>query len=64
MTLAENNLGIAILPASMREMSDKIYACQIEGAKLETEILLAWRNEKMPREVKEFLEDTTQFAEK
>ena len=45
-------------------MSDKIYACQIEGAKLETEILLAWRNEKMPREVKEFLEDTTQFAEK
>lgn len=64
MTLAENNLGIAILPASMREMSDKIYACQIEGAKLETEILLAWRNEKMPREVKEFLKDTTQFAEK
>lgn len=64
MTLAENNLGIAILPASMREMSDKIYACQIEGAKLETEILLAWRNEKMPREVKEFLEDTTRFAEK
>lgn len=56
MTLAENHFGIAILPASMQEMSDKIRALPIEGAELETEILLAWRREKMPREVKEFLE--------
>ena len=57
MTLAENNLGIAILPASMQDMSDKICACRIEDAKLETEILLAWRNEKLPQEVQKLLEE-------
>ncbi len=56
MTMAEKGLGIAILPASMRELTDKIDVCDINGADLTTEILLAWRRGRMPREVIAFLE--------
>lgn len=56
MTMAEKGLGIAILPASMRKLSDQMQSCDILDADLTTELLLAWRKGRMPEEVKAFLE--------
>ena len=56
MTLAENGLGIAILPASMRPLADKCSVYKIDSNELITEVLLAWNKEKMTDEIKEFLE--------
>lgn len=56
MTMAEKGLGIAILPESMLRLSDRLKACRISDAELDTEILLAWRKEKLPAEVQEFLD--------
>lgn len=56
MTLAEKGLGIAILPASMRQLSDIMESCDIVDANLTTELLLAWRKGRMPEEVKAFLD--------
>lgn len=55
MTMAEKGLGIAILPATMQEQSSVLKSCQITGADLATEILLAWRKEKLPEEIMDFL---------
>ena len=41
MTMAEKGLGIALLPASMLNLSHKLKACTITDADLTTEILLA-----------------------
>lgn len=56
MTIAEKGLGIAILPESMMNLSSKLIACDISDADLTTEILLAWRKERLPAEVRNFLE--------
>ncbi|WP_302440040.1 LysR family transcriptional regulator substrate-binding protein [Anaerobutyricum hallii] len=56
MTLAENGLGIAILPASMRPLADKCFVYKIDSDELITEVLLAWNKEKVTDEIKEFLE--------
>ena len=55
MTLAEKGLGVAILPASMLGLSDKLKACTVTDADLTTEILLAWRKGRLPAEVQDFL---------
>ena len=47
MTLAENGLGIAILPASMRPLADKCFVYKIDSDELITEVLLAWNKEKV-----------------
>ena len=57
LTFAERGLGVAILPASMEELSQKICTCEITGADLMTEILLAWRQERLPAEVQNFLNE-------
>ncbi len=57
MTLAEKGLGVAILPASMGKLTDKIKAYDISDADLITEILLAWRKERLPEEVSAFLRE-------
>lgn len=57
LTLAENGLGTAILPASMRQLSEKTCAREIHGTDFVTEILLVWRDEKLPAEVQMFLEE-------
>ena len=56
MTMAEQGLGIALLPASMLSLSPKLKACTISGADLTTEILLAWRKGRLPSELQDFLE--------
>lgn len=56
MTMAEKGLGIAILPASMQALSSKLKSCTISDADLTTEILLAWRKERIPDEIQNFLE--------
>ena len=53
-TLAEHGLGVAILPSSMRELNPCLYAYSIKDTNLSTEILLAWRNERIPVEVEKF----------
>lgn len=55
MTLAEKGLGIAILPASMLELSDRLVAFPVSDADLVTEILLAWRKGRLPAEIVNFL---------
>lgn len=55
MTMAEKGLGIAILPASMMELSNQLKACIVSDTDLTTEILLAWRKGRLPVEVQEFL---------
>lgn len=55
MTMAEKGLGIAILPASMLELSTTLKACTVSDANLTTEILLAWRKGRLPAEVEDFL---------
>lgn len=55
MTMAEKGLGIAILPASMMELSNQLKACIVSDTDLTTEILLAWRKGRLPVEVREFL---------
>lgn len=55
MTMAEKGLGIAILPASMMELSNQLKACIVSDTDLITEILLAWRKGRLPVEVQEFL---------
>ena len=55
MTMAEKGLGIAILPASMQTLSQKLRPCVISDADLTTEILLAWRKERLPDEIRDFL---------
>lgn len=56
-TLAEHGLGVAILPSSMRELNPRLYAYSIEDTDLSTEILLAWRDERIPVEVEKFLSE-------
>ena len=55
MTLAQSGVGIAILPSSMRHPDDPVQACTISGAAFRTEILLAWREEKLPEIAREFV---------
>ena len=55
MTLAQSGVGIAILPSSMRHPDDPVQACAISGAEFRTEILLAWREEKLPEIAREFV---------
>ena len=55
MTMAEKGLGIAILPASMQNLSQKLKPCTISNADLCTEILLVWRKERLPDEIQDFL---------
>ena len=55
MTMAEKGLGIAILPASMQTLSQKLRPCMISDTNLTTEILLAWRKERLPDEIRDFL---------
>ncbi len=55
MTMTEKGLGIAILPASMLPLSNKLHACDICDADLTTEILLAWRKGRLPVEVQDFI---------
>lgn len=55
MTMAEKGLGIAILPASMLELSDRLKSCTISNTDLTTEILLAWRKGRLPAEIQDFL---------
>ena len=55
LTLAEQGMGVAILPASMMELTDKVDMYSITDADLTTEILLAWRKERLPVELQEFL---------
>lgn len=56
-TLAEHGLGVAILPSSMRELNPCLYAYSIKNTNLSTEILLAWRDERIPIEVEKFLSE-------
>lgn len=56
MTLAQSGVGIAILPASMCHPGDPVRVCEISGAEFRTEILLAWREEKLPEIAREFVE--------
>ena len=56
MTMAEKGLGIALLPASMLNLTHKLKACTITDADLTTEILLAWRKGRLPSELRAFLE--------
>lgn len=56
MTMAEKGLGIAILPASMLQFSDRLHACTVSNADLTTEILLAWRKGRLPAEIQDFLD--------
>lgn len=56
-TLAEHGLGVAILPSSMRELNPYLYAYSIKDTNLSTEILLAWRDERIPIEVEKFLSE-------
>lgn len=56
-TLAEHGLGVAILPFSMSELNPRLSAYSIEDTNLSTEILLAWRDERIPVEVQKFLSE-------
>lgn len=56
MTMAEKGLGIALLPASMLNLTHKLKVCTITDADLTTEILLAWRKGRLPSELRAFLE--------
>jgi len=55
-TMAEKGMGIAILPISMQDLSDKLKSCEICDADFTTEILLAWRKGRIPAEIQEFLD--------
>ena len=55
LTMAEKGLGVAILPDSMLQFSDKMKGCSISDADLSTEILLAWKKGRQSDEVWEFL---------
>ena len=55
-TMAERGMGIAILPTSMLEFSDKLKACEVCDADFTTEVLLAWRKSRISSEIQEFLE--------
>ena len=56
MTIAEKGIGVAILPESMR-VSDSMSVYGITDADLTTEILLAWREERLPAEVEAFIKE-------
>lgn len=62
LTLAEKGLGVAILPESMQKLTDKVTCREITDTDLTTEILLAWRKERLPAEVREFLAFYTETA--
>ena len=67
LTMAEKGLGVAILPDSMLQFSDKMKGCSISDADLSTEILLAWKKGRQSDEVREFLklwDDVTDKQEK
>ena len=55
-TMAERGMGIAILPTSMLELSDKLKSCEVCDADFTTEVLLAWRKSRISSEIQEFLE--------
>lgn len=55
LTLAENGLGVAVLPASMQKLTSRVVCREIIDADLTTEILLAWKKERLPAEVQKFL---------
>ena len=54
--MAERGMGIAILPTSMLELSDKLKSCEVCDADFTTEVLLAWRKSRISSEIQEFLE--------
>lgn len=54
-TLAERGMGVAILPSSMKNLNPRVSAYRIEETNLATEILLAWREERVPEEARKFL---------
>ena len=56
MTIVEKGIGVAILPESMR-VSDSMCVYGITDADLTTEILLAWREERLPVEVEAFIKE-------
>lgn len=56
LTIAEKGIGVAILPESMR-VSDSMSVYGITDADLTTEILLAWREERLPAEVEAFIKE-------
>lgn len=56
MTIAEKGIGVAILSESMR-VSDSMSVYGITDADLTTEILLAWREERLPVEVEAFIKE-------
>ena len=55
-TMAERGMGIAILPTSMLELSDKLKSCEVCDADFTTEVLLAWRKSRISSEIQEFLQ--------
>ena len=55
-TLVEKDLGIAILPASMMNMSNQLIGYEINDTDFSTEILLAWSKNTIPEEVQLFLD--------
>lgn len=57
MTIAEKGIGVAILPKSMSDLNNKLHVYEISDADLTTEILLVWRDEYLPVEVKSFIEE-------
>lgn len=57
MTIAKKGIGVAILPASMRDPSNQVRTYEIADADLTTEILLAWREERLPAEVEAFIRE-------
>lgn len=64
MTLAGYGVGVAILPVSMSGMTAQLRAYDILDAELTTEILLAWREENLSSETRNFLEYLLQTEEK
>ena len=52
--MAERGMGIAILPTSMLELSDKLKSCEVCDADFTTEVLLAWRKVEFRRKYRNF----------
>lgn len=63
MSLAEKGFGIAILPASMMKYSGQLRTWSITDADLTNEILLVWRKERVPDEIKARYCSQTIFCE-
>ena len=57
MSLAASGLGTAILPASMKDQSEKICPVPIREKELTTDVLLVWRNEEHSDVVESFIRE-------